>query len=358
MHKTKWIAWAILFSLLLASVSALELDTEPEACRTAEFTSPTSWISCGLAKTYQNFADFLIVPLEQITESFGQLMIINIDTALLKPYWSKIRFLSSFLIIIMLMYAGYQFMFSAIEAERRKLAKQQLRDLIYVLLFVNLSLVFGSVLFQISNGLISYVWHSFLNEQISSMTVGNIVINGTSTLILAVFYLIVLLFIGIPFFIKIITRHLVVMALICLLPIIIILYYFIPTKQYGRKLLEILLINAFFPFLWMLIFAMGKIAVDVLQATLLPVNFGLLSFLALTATLYVNNRLYKQIALNFDISTPFTQTVHNIRTAYTKMPEGFKQRVRSTGGKVIDAFQKNREINYHKYKDPLGETLD
>jgi len=223
---------------------------------------------------------------------------------------------------------------------------------------INLSLVFGWLLITITNSIVSYVWESFLNQQISELSIREIILNGASTFILMFLYIIVFLVIGIPFFIKIITRHLVVMILIILLPLIIILYYFIPTKQFGKKLIEILIINSFFPFIWMLVFAMGKIVVDVLQATFLPVDFGLLSFLALTSTLYVNNKLYKQLGLNFDIASPVTYTVQNVRKIYHQVPKKMRTDIKQMGGRLKERWNSGKDVSYRGYRDPIGEVVD
>ena len=344
--------------LLIANASALSLDEEPEECEDVTFYNPATWMGCGLAKMYQNAVDFLIMPLEQITEAFGELMTIEIDISTLGPYWAKINYIASAFIVLMILYAGYLWIFSAVDAEKRRLAKQQTIDLIYVVIFINLSLIFGWLLIEITNSIVSYVWGAFLNQQISDLSITEIILNGASTFILMMLYLLVFLIIGIPFFIKIITRHLIVMILICLLPIIIILYYFAPTKQFGKKIIEILVINAAFPFIWMLIFAMGKVVVSAIQAMFLPIDLGILSFLALTSTLYVNNKLYKQLGLNFDIASPITYTVHSVKTIYKQVPKNMKSDIKYFGGRMKDKWNSGKDIPYSNYRDPIGEAVD
>ncbi|MEA2037411.1 MAG: hypothetical protein U9O94_07920 [Nanoarchaeota archaeon] len=349
----------LLVTLLVIPLSfALSLDEEPEECQDVEFIRPSTWMGCGLAKMYQNAVGFLITPVEQITEAFGELMIIQIDISTLGPYWAKINYVASAFIVLMIIYAGYMWMFSAIDAEKRKIAKQQTIDLIYVIIFVNLSLIFGWLLIEITNSIVTYVWRAFLNQQISDLTVTEIILNGASTFILMFLYVIVFILIGIPFFIKIISRHLVVMILICLLPIIILLYYFTPTKQFGKKLIEVLIINSVFPFVWMLVFAMGKVAVNVIQDLFLPVDFGILSFLALTSTLYINNKLYKQIGLNFDIASPVTYTVQSVKKIYTKVPGKMKSDVRQFRDRVKERWNSKKDIPYGGYDDTIGSVVD
>jgi len=354
----KKIIFIIMMVLLATNSLALSLDEEPEECLIVEFYEPSTWMSCGLAKMYQNAVDFLIMPLEQITEVFGELMTIEIDINLLAPFWAKVNYIASAFMVLLIIYIGYLWIFAAIDTEKRRLAKQQTVDLVYIVFFINLSLIFGWLLITITNSIVSYVWESFLNQQISELSIREIVLSGASTFILMFLYVIVFLVIGIPFFIKIITRHLVVMILIVLLPIIIILYYFIPTKQFGKKLIEILVINAFFPFIWMLVFAMGKVVVDVLQATFLPSDYGILSFLALTSTLYVNNKLYKQMGLNFDIASPVTYTVQNVRKIYNQVPKKMRTDIKQMGGRIKEKWNANKDISYRGFRDTIGEVVD
>ena len=356
MKSTKLIL--LLLTLLVIPLSfALELDEEPEECQDAEFYRPSSWMGCGLAKTYQNAVDFLIMPIEQVTEVFGEFMTIQIDIAALGPYWAKINYLASAFIVLMIIYTGYLWIFSTVDTEKRRLVKQQTIDLIYIVFFINLSLIFGWLLITITNSIVAYIWNSFLNQQISDLTIREIILNGASTYILMFLYTIVFVLLGIPFFIKIITRHLVVMILTCLLPIIIILYYFTPTKQFGRKLIEVLIINAFFPFIWMLIFAMGNVMVNVIHEMYLPVDLGVISFLAVASTLYVNNKLYKQIGLNFDIASPVTTTVTSVKKIYKQVPSKVKTDVRRFGGRIKDSWNKRKDIPYGSFRDTIGEAV-
>ena len=359
MSKTTKLVCLLLVILLVIPLSfGLSLDEEPEECEDVTFYNPATWMGCGLAKMYQNAVDFLIMPLEQVTEAFGELMTIEIDISTLGPYWAKINYIASAFIVLMILYAGYLWIFSAVDAEKRRLAKQQTLDLIYVVIFINLSLIFGWLLIEITNSIVSYVWGAFLNQQISDLSITEIILNGASTFILMMLYLIVFIVIGIPFFIKIITRHLVVMILICLLPIIIILYYFAPTKQFGKKLIEILVINAAFPFIWMLIFAMGKVVVSAIHAMFLPIDLGILSFLALTSTLYVNNKLYTQLGLNFNVASPIMYTVHSVKTIYKQVPKKMKSDMKHFGGRMKDKWNAGKDVSYSSYRDPIGEAVE
>jgi len=349
----------LLLILLIIPISfALSLDEEPEECQDVEFYRPSTWMGCGLARMYQNAVDFLITPIEQVTEVFGEFMTIQIDISTLGPYWAKINYIASAFIVLLIIYTGYLWIFSAVDAEKRRIAKQQTIDLIYVALFINLSLIFGWLLITITNSIVIYVWNSFLNQQISELTIREIILNGASTFILMLLYVIVFILIGIPFFIKIITRHLVVMILTCMLPIIIILYYFTPTKQFGRKLIEILIINSFFPFIWMLIFAMGKVVVNVIKDMFLPVDFGVISFLAVASTLYVNNKLYKQIGLNFDIASPVTTTYTSVKKIYKQVPKKMRADVKRFGGKIRDSWNSRKDVPYGSFRDTIGEAVD
>lgn len=320
--------------------------------------SPSTWVSCGLAKTYQSIIDFLVTPMEQITETFGRLMMLDIHFSYLGPYWARFSYIASALVVLLLIYAGYLMLFGAIDAEKRRAAKKQLIDLLYIIFFINISLLLGWLLLQSFNGLLAFIWKSFLNEKIVDMPLSKIIINAGSTLLLAVLYLIVFIFIGIPFFLKIITRHLVVMILLVTLPITIILYYFTPTKPYGRKLLELLAINIAFPFIWMLIFAMAKVAVNVIEATFLPISFGTLQFLSLTAALYANNKLYKTIGLNFDIASPVTETIRSVKSVYRQIPPGMKSDFQKFRERWKERSWRKKEFSYKDYRDPIGDAVE
>ena len=87
MKTTKLFSILSILLLLIPLSFALSLDTEPEECQTVDFYKPSTWISCGLAKMYKNAIEFLLMPLEQITEAFGKLMMIEID--IIKSFYSN-----------------------------------------------------------------------------------------------------------------------------------------------------------------------------------------------------------------------------------------------------------------------------
>jgi len=358
MKSKKPLVLLLLILLVVPLINALSLDEEPQECQDVKFYSPSTWISCGLAKMYQNAVNFLIMPLEQVSEGFGKLMTIEISISTLGPYWAKVNYMASAFMVLLILYAGYLWLFAAIDGEKRRLAKEQTLNLIYLIFFINLSLIFAWLLMMITNSFVGYVWNSFLNQEISDLSIRDMILNGASNLVLMLLYVLVLLIIGIPFFIKIITRHLVVMMLICLLPIIILLYYFSPTRQFGKKLIEILAVNAVFPFIWMLVFAMGKVVVNVIQALFLPVDLGLLTFLALTSTLYVNNTLYKKIGLNFDIAGPVAYTFQSVKRVYTQVPSKMKSDMKQFGSRIKDRWNSKKDISYFGNSDSLGEAVD
>lgn len=110
MKTTKLFSILLILLLLIPLSHALSLDDEPEECQTVDFYKPSTWISCGLAKMYKNAIEFLLTPLEQITEAFGNLMLINIDINTLAPYWSKINYIASaflVLLIVLFLYGAF-----------------------------------------------------------------------------------------------------------------------------------------------------------------------------------------------------------------------------------------------------------
>jgi len=342
----------VILILTLPSVLAIELD-DPESCEDVDFYRPVSWIKCWIDRTYQRNVETLFTPLDQLTEGFGELMTMEISFSTISNYWAKMNYLASALLVVVIIYTGYLWIFSSIDIEKKNIAKQQTINIVYILIFVNLTLVFGVLLFNFANNITAYLWESFLNESITDFTLTEMIITGVENLLLSVLYIIVLLFVGIPFFIKIISRLLFSLVFIVLSPFIVILYFFTPTQHIGGKLGRLWLINIFFPFIWMLVFAMGKVVIVVLVAMHLPIPQTLLTFLVFTATLWLNNRLYKSLALNFDLATPITETYKTVKTVYKQTPKTFRDGIKQAKGRIIDQYNSMKDVSYKDFRSPF-----
>jgi hypothetical protein len=153
-----------LLLLVIPLAFAIELDDIPQECEETEFMKPATWMSCGLAKTYQSFFDFLLVPMEQLTEVFGELMILDIHFSSLGPYRARFNYLAMAFVVVLIVYAGYLWLFAAIDTEKRRIAKKQTLDLVYIIFFINISLLLGWLLLQTANGAAAYLWRALLND--------------------------------------------------------------------------------------------------------------------------------------------------------------------------------------------------
>ena len=303
----KLIQLVVIFVLLINSVNALELIEDPPSCADTKWYKPSTWFPCMSDKAIQHNMIKLQGPAFQFETFLIQLSIASFDAKTILPYWVKMNYLAGILFLVVVAYAGYLFLFSSIDISKRIQAKQQVWNIFLIILFTNLSLFLALLILEISNLITRYIWTSMLNEQIAAKSMVEIIYAVSP--ILSIFYFLIFLIFGIPLLVKMVARFVILIAFLAALPLIVTLNFFLPTRQFGVKFIRLFFINAFFPILWILVFLFGKIVVDVINAQSL-LGEGLAEILVFAGALYLNNYLYKALALNFSLRHTVSKAVH------------------------------------------------
>ncbi|MEM3127105.1 MAG: hypothetical protein QW331_03500 [Candidatus Woesearchaeota archaeon] len=299
----KKLIFVFLFLLLLAGANAgAEDEEENEKTLLAEVGKEA--IVAALPSILEFVLDVLTKVLTIIQDIVVQIITTEIILEKVFPVYTKILILATFGILGVIVYTGWLWLFSSIDIEKRIEAKEQTLHLIYLSIGLAISYPIIKISLELSNGITLYISEitKSLEQNLLVQNFGTIVaaagavwagLISMGTLI-AVFSAI-LYFMG-SFLLRIFIRHILNVVLILASPLILILFYLKPTREYGKKGIHLLFTNMFFSVVWLLVYAGGGIA-----ATSLP-GGSLFSFLygpfILAAIIYLNTRLYDNFVLN------------------------------------------------------------
>ena len=302
----KKILWILIFLFIVNTVNALELVEDPVSCTNTTWYKPSTWFPCLSDKAIQHNMIQLHGPAFQFETFLTQLSIVSFDAATILPYWVKMNYLAGILFAVVVAYAGYLFLFSTIDINKRIKAKKQVWNIFLIILFSNLSLFLALLVLELSNIMARYFWTSMLNEQISNRSIVEIIYSVNP--ILSLLYFLIFLIFGIPLLIKMIARIVILIGFLAALPLIVTFNFFLPTRHYGFKFIKLFFINAFFPIIWILVFMFGKIIVNIINADSLIIA-ELAEILVFAGSLYLNNYLYKALAFNLSLKNAVSKAV-------------------------------------------------
>lgn len=302
----------ILLVLLTPTALAAELET-PESCDNTQWYNPETWFPCffesGLAAQMNSLYDMGSLFENLLTK----LSTVSIPISEILPYWAKLNYLAGFFFILVLIYTGYLFIFSAVDLQRKVQAKKQMWNVFLIILFSNLSIFFAALVLELSSLITNLFWSILLQEQISNQSMMGIIFSLNP--IVALLYFTIFLVFGIPLLFKMLIRIIILIVCVAMSPLIVVTYFFLPTKEFGAQWVKIFFINAFFPVIWILVFTFGKIITNILIGDMLFVA-DMAHIFVFAATLYLNNYLYKKLALDLSLKTIASKTVTVAVTIY------------------------------------------
>lgn len=167
------------------------------------------------------------------------LLLQNPIVNLLESKWKLILAIIGSFYLIGLTWCGYLFLTASFDPIKRKQAKEQLTQILFMILLVGLSLPIYDLLLSISSGLSAVIW----NETLDSFF-------ATESLASLNFFLLGFFVIGVGFsLISFFIRYLFVLTGVLLFPILLSLFFIQPTRTWGKSGLNIIITAIFLPFI-------------------------------------------------------------------------------------------------------------
>jgi len=243
---------------------------------------------CGLSNLAtcipQKFFEFVLgiinAPLQPFLTLTKNLLSEPVNIEIFISLWAIIIYILSIFYGLFLIFAGFNFMISGYSAEKRERAKEWLRNVILMMIFVQASYYLYSILIELSSSMTAGII-DMIDQKFFLLTVDNAANLGLE-IMLAIPYVVTLMFTVILLSL----RYLLVATGVLFFPLGLFFHFIPPLQSYGKLTINVLLIVMFLPFIQslMLLAASKVIEIPVFQnfkivimiATFLLINLSML----------------------------------------------------------------------------------
>ncbi|MBI2657617.1 hypothetical protein HYX08_02890 [Candidatus Woesearchaeota archaeon] len=241
------IHYLVIILLLLVPV----VYAEEESC------GLTNLATCIPQKLFQYILDLINAPLQPFLYLVKSLLSEPVNTEAFIPVWAIIVYILSIFYGLFIVFAGFNLIISGYSAEKRERAKEWLRNIVLMMVFVQASYYLYSIILEISASLTAGIINS-IDPNFFLLKADNITDIGIQ-LILLLPYLITLLITVI--FLSL--RYLLVAVGVLFFPIGLFFNFLPPTQSYGKLIIHCLLVVIFLPFIHSLMLLAASKLVEV-----------------------------------------------------------------------------------------------
>lgn len=264
------VAFGILIALamfLLIPLVKAE-DILGQDCEEAYLFEPGSEMKCEVETKFNLWTnlfvdgnDFIMEGVKESTKGYRD---VSVDNPEIKEIKNDMLLIANALAVLVITYAGYIYIISATDPKKRDQARRQLTGGIYMLIFLNAGFFIANLGYDLGTDIASYLesdteeffsetpWIDLKNEhpgndveatydKFSSLAVVSPVLMISGWGYTSLMYL----------------RNMIILLLLALAPLIVVLFFFEPTKPYGVILALLYGIELFLPVIF---FPMFKVA--------------------------------------------------------------------------------------------------
>ncbi|HLC60865.1 MAG TPA: hypothetical protein VJJ52_05550 [Candidatus Nanoarchaeia archaeon] len=239
----------ILFVFILLLVPIVH--AEEEKC------GLTNLAVCIPQKLFEFILGLINAPLQPFLSLTKTLLSEPVAVDIFIPLWAIIIYILSIFYGLFIVFAGFNFMISGYSAEKRERAKEWLKNIVLMVIFVQASYYLYEIVLELSSAMSAGIINT-IDPNFFLLTVDNVTNLGLQ-LILAFPYLMTLLFTVI----LLALRYLLVAVGVLFFPIGLFLNFIPPLQSAGKLIINILMLVIFLPFIHSLMLLAASKLVDI-----------------------------------------------------------------------------------------------
>ncbi|MFH1972093.1 MAG: hypothetical protein ABIJ18_01305 [archaeon] len=234
-----------------------------------------SGIETLLESLPETFLNFILDLLNQPLQSYLNNIQLFLSTApmieLFSTLWAIIIYIISMSYGLLFVYSGLKIMISGYSATKRAEAKSTLQNTLIMVIVIQSSYYLYSLIISVNNALTSSIYN-LIDPSVFVLQIGNFLNVGDAFIGTLVYINVLLITQSL-----VVIRYMIVSFGVVLFPIGLFLYFLIPLRQYGKAILNFLLLSVFSSFFCALIILMGSLIFS-------QNIFGATNFLGISAT--------------------------------------------------------------------------
>lgn len=219
--------------------------------------SLTNLAACLPEKLAEYLLKIINAPLQPFLDLTKALLTEPVNVQLFHPLWAIMVYIISLFYGLFFLFAGFNFMISGYDLQKRIKAKLWLRNTVLMVLFVQASFLLYGIVIELAASLTAGVM-DLINQDFFLLTLDNLNNIGLE-LVLLIPYLLTLL----ATIILLSLRYLLVSAGLVFFPLGIFLYFIPPLEEYGRMIIHVLAIVIFIPFFSTIVLLAASLLLDI-----------------------------------------------------------------------------------------------
>ena len=244
----------------------------------AEGCGITNLSSCLPQKFYEYTLSIINAPLQPLLTLIKNLLSEPVNLSLFSSIWAIMVYVISIFYGLLLLYAGVRFMVSGHDVQMREDAKNWLRSIFLMIIFIQSSFFLYSMVVEINSILTTGVLN-MVDDTFFLLTADNLVNIGLE-LIFGIVYLLQLLLTVV----LLLLRYVIVALGVVIIPFGIFFFFIPPLKEYGMMILNFLGVIIFVTFFDSLIFLISNqlLTIDIfdnIKILIMTTAFSLANFL-------------------------------------------------------------------------------
>ena len=272
MRKTNFSLMYVLIILVFLPGVFVGADVLGVDCQGAFSLDPQAQAKCELETRYiyeaQIFIDqndLIMNQTQIVTERYNQGL-----PAAIQHLGDIVLVVANFLLVLVLVYGGYIWIISAADPEQRHYAKKILTNFFFMIIFVNAAFFFFAIALDVSSSSIQLIkadtdtffeaqpWENLTNSYAGQLNLTQSferynTIQSPSKVLFATGWSYVLLMH---------LRNIIILTVYVISPLVLVLLLFVPTRDYGKFLLVLFLVEVFVPILFFIIFRVAALLLE------------------------------------------------------------------------------------------------
>jgi len=239
-----------------------------------------------ITETLLDFIVYIInLPVSPLVSMIRTLLISPVNLNLFTDIWASIVYALSMFYGLLIVISGFRFIVSGHSPEQREKAKSSLTNIIIMMILVQASFLLYKTIIEISSILTNAVFR-LISSNFFNLTLDNLANVGLEITLLLPYICVLVLTL-----VLLVIRYLAVSIGVVFFALGIFFYFINPLNQYGRLIINFLMVMIFTPFVYSIIFlASSKLLnVSVFRSMKILVMMGLLiKIIVLIQALWLN----------------------------------------------------------------------
>ncbi len=234
----------------------------------------TNLATCLPEKFFEYLVSLLNAPVQPLLNLVQSLLTEPVNINIFHAFWAIIVYIISLFYGLFFLFAGFQLMISGYDAQKRENAKNWLRNIVLMILFVQASFLIYDLIIQMASLLTTGII-DLIDQNFFLMTIDNFTNFGLQLSLLIPYLLTLLLTV-----ILLGLRYLIVAVGVVLFPLAIFFYFIPPLQSYGKLILNVLLACIFVTFFDAILLLGASMLVNVGAFALFKIVLAMIAFLS------------------------------------------------------------------------------